>query len=31
MAKLADVTRKCLVVMPDHQVFIDRHCKASIG
>jgi tryptophan halogenase len=29
MSKIADVTRKCLAVMPSHQAFIDRHCKAA--
>jgi tryptophan 7-halogenase len=29
MAKMADVTRKCLSVMPTHQQFIERHCKAD--
>ncbi len=28
MAKLADVTRKCASVMPTHQAFIDKHCRA---
>lgn len=31
MAKLADVTRKCASIMPSHQAFIDRHCKAIDG
>jgi tryptophan halogenase len=29
MSRIADVTRKCLAVMPTHQAFIDRHCKAE--
>jgi tryptophan halogenase len=28
MAKMEEVTRKCLSMMPSHQAFIDRHCKA---
>ena len=31
MEKLADVTRKCAAVMPAHQAFIDRYCKASVA
>jgi tryptophan halogenase len=30
MEKMVDVTRSCLEVMPTHQAFIDRHCKASV-
>jgi tryptophan 7-halogenase len=30
MAKMVDVTRKCLAVMPTHQQFIDRYCKADV-
>jgi tryptophan 7-halogenase len=30
MAKMADVTRKCLSMMPTHQSFIDRYCKAEV-
>jgi tryptophan halogenase len=30
MIKLAEVTKKCLAVMPSHQAFIDRHCKAEM-
>jgi tryptophan halogenase len=30
MARLADVTQSCLDVMPTHQAFIDRHCKANV-
>jgi tryptophan 7-halogenase len=29
MTKMADVIRKCLAVMPAHQAFIDRYCKAD--
>ena len=29
MTKIADVTQKCLSLMPTHQAFIDRHCKAG--
>jgi tryptophan halogenase len=28
MTRMVDVTRKCLDVMPPHQAFIDRFCKA---
>jgi tryptophan halogenase len=31
MTKMADVTKKCLAVMPAHQAFIDRHCKAELA
>ncbi len=31
MKKLADVTRNCLELMPSHQAFIDRHCKAEMA
>jgi tryptophan halogenase len=30
MVKMAEVTRKCLLTMPTHQAFIDRHCKAEV-
>jgi tryptophan halogenase len=29
MTHLADLMRKCAAVMPTHQAFIDRHCKAA--
>jgi hypothetical protein len=29
MTKMADVMQKCLSVMPTHQQFIDRYCKAD--
>ena len=29
MAKMVEVTRNCLEVMPMHQEFIDKHCKAE--
>ena len=29
MVKMADVMQKCLSVMPTHQQFIDRNCKAE--
>jgi tryptophan halogenase len=29
MAKMAEVTQKCLSLMPTHQAFIDRYCKAE--
>jgi tryptophan halogenase len=29
MSRIAEVTRKCLAVMPTHQAFIDRHCRAE--
>ncbi|MDF3022403.1 MAG: tryptophan halogenase [Steroidobacteraceae bacterium] len=29
MAKMVEVTRNCLDVMPTHQEFIDKHCKAE--
>jgi tryptophan halogenase len=29
MAKMEDVTRKCLSSMPAHQAFIDQYCKAE--
>ena len=31
MEKLAEVTRKCAAVMPSHQAFIDKYCKAGAG
>lgn len=31
MNKLEDVTKKCLAVMPSHQAFIDRYCKAEMA
>ena len=31
MEKIADMTRKCAAVMPTHQAFIDRHCKALLA
>jgi tryptophan 7-halogenase len=31
MRKMAEVTRKCVQVMPTHQAFIDRHCKANLS
>ena len=30
METMANVTRECLAVMPTHQAFIDRHCKAQV-
>jgi tryptophan 7-halogenase len=30
MTELADVTEQCGAVMPSHQAFIDRHCKAKM-
>jgi tryptophan halogenase len=30
MAKMVEVNRHCLDVMPTHQQFIDRHCKAEV-
>jgi tryptophan halogenase len=30
MLKMADVTQKCLIVMPTHREFIDRYCKAAV-
>jgi tryptophan halogenase len=30
MIKMANVTGECLAVMPSHQAFIDRHCKAQV-
>jgi tryptophan halogenase len=29
MTKMEDVTRKCLSLMPAHQAFIDKYCKAE--
>ncbi len=29
MVKMADVMQKCLSVMPTHQAFIDKYCKAG--
>jgi tryptophan halogenase len=31
MARIAEVTRKCVSVMPTHQAFIDKHCKADLA
>ena len=30
MTKMSEVTQKCLSLMPAHQAFIDRYCKAEV-
>jgi tryptophan halogenase len=30
MTNMSEVTQKCLSVMPTHQAFIDRYCKAEV-